>query len=98
MGLYKEKIMSDRIYPERLNMDFNSTDENIRIQSAYEKMLTEGSKVFVSANIGKDGVLKWRTEDGRTGSDPKMKADEKAIKAHLKKVLGKNVDLELRKD
>ncbi len=90
--------MNDRLYPDRLNMDFNATDENSRIQNAYEKMLTEGSKVFVSASIGKDGVLKWRTEDGRTGSDPKIKADEKAIKAHLKKVLGKNIDLELRKN
>ncbi len=37
--------MGDRLYPERLNMDFNATDENTKIQSEYEKMLTEGKKI-----------------------------------------------------
>ena len=52
-------------------------------------------KVFVSARW--DGnVLKWRTEDGRTGSDPMKKGtDKKVLMKHFKKVLGSDVDLEV---
>jgi hypothetical protein len=30
-----------KLYPKRLNRDFHGTDENTKIQDAYEKMLKE---------------------------------------------------------
>lgn len=34
-----------KLYPEKLNRDFKSTDENEKIQSAYEKMLFEQNMI-----------------------------------------------------
>ena len=34
-----------KLYPERLNRDFNATDENSKIQSAYERMLFEQNMI-----------------------------------------------------
>ncbi len=82
------------LYQKKLDRDFLHSDENDRIQEAYMKVLNEGKKTFVSAYVD-NNVLKWRTEDGRTGSDP-MK-NVKDVKKHLKKVLGSDIELEMIK-
>jgi len=34
-----------KLYPEKLNRDFNATDENSKIQSAYERMIFEQNMI-----------------------------------------------------
>ena len=72
---------------------------NEKIQEAYEKsILQEKKKPYVSAYwLG--NALVWRTDDGRSGSDPMKKTkDKKALLKHFKKVLGSDVELELIKE
>jgi hypothetical protein len=72
--------------------------QEIGLDSDVIQRLMEASKVFVSA-YWSGNVLKWRTEDGRSGSDPMKKTtDKKAIENHFKKILGSNVEVEIIKE
>ena len=46
-----------KLYPERLNRDFENTDENSKIQSAYERMLFEQNMIDEDATADAKGTL-----------------------------------------
>lgn len=70
----------------RIPMDMEQ-DLNIK------ESLNEATYVFAS---WKNGVLSWRSKE-RSGSDPmKKKPSEKEVQNHLKKVFGKDVDVEFK--
>jgi len=65
---------------------------------SYRDILKEGKKLFVFASW-ENGVLKWRTDDDRTGSDPmKKKPTEADLMKLFKKRFKKEIDLDFRKD
>lgn len=57
-----------KLYPEKLERDFKSTDENAKIQSAYERMLFEQNMIDEDATADAkktlDAILGATKDDG----------------------------------
>lgn len=78
--------------------EFKKIKAQGEIKPGIEEKAKSDGKLFVFASW-EDGVLKWRTEDNRTGSDPmKKKPSEADLMKLFKKRFKKDIDLDFRKD
>lgn len=68
--------MGERLYPERLNMDNNNTDENNKIQSAYEKMLNEGAYKNKMKSLDKVKKKEKKKKKGKKFQDQYADSDK----------------------